>query len=94
MPLVPHPLGFVARALPLRFLLVLALVLVLIINAISFSSRDKAGLYPMTRLKSPALVYLPSAGAGFCACYSPPSSSLDDVALISSGINIPSAPHV
>jgi hypothetical protein len=94
MPRIPHPFGIVARSLTLRFLLVLGLLLVFIINTISFSSRDNAGLYPMTRLKSPALVYLPSVGADFCACYSPPSSSLDDIALISSGINLPPAPHV
>ncbi len=81
----------IIRSLPLRIAFALAIVLMCIINMSQISllySRGTNGMFPITRLKSPALVYLPSAGAAggaLCACYSPPSSALNDIALFSSG---------
>jgi hypothetical protein len=82
----------IIRSLPLRIAFALAMVLMCIINMSQITllySRGANGVFPITRLKSPALVYLPSAGAAgsdVCACYSPPSSSLNDIALFSSGM--------
>jgi hypothetical protein len=94
MPHLPRQIssGGLSRILSVRFLFVLALVLICIVNMswiLSLYSRGADGTYPITHLKSPALVYLPFAGAAgsdLCACYSPPSSPLDDVAVFSSGI--------
>lgn len=87
--------GSIFRIFPLRFLVVLLLVLLCIVNMswmTSLYSRGQKGPYPITRMRSPALVYFPPAVVGdknFCACYAPPSSSLDDVASILSGLYPP-----
>ena len=96
-PRLQFGIGRLFRIVPFRFLFVLFLVLMCIVNfswMTALYSRGQKGPYPISRIQSAALVFFPTAGAAdnnFCACYSP-SSSLNDITSFSAGSS-PSSPY-
>ena len=96
-PRLQFGIGRLFRIVPFRFLFVLFLVLMCIVNfswMTALYSRGQKGPYPISRIQSAALVFFPTAGAAdnnFCACYSR-SSSLNDITSFSAGSS-PSSPY-
>jgi hypothetical protein len=96
-PRLQFGIGRLFRIVPFRFLFVLFLVLMCIVNfswMTALYSRGQKGPYLISRIQSAALVFFPTAGAAdnnFCACYSP-SSSLNDITSFSAGSS-PSSPY-